>query len=101
MKQKTLMLATASEKSLISVIIGMITVMQLFICAKRGDPIPYECTAYSEIGLRDLFDEDGEVEVAFQHASKFQQDMWARILAIDMFCIDSSRKSEQPFWDIY
>ena len=89
------------RKHLISVRIGMITVMQLFIYAIRGDTIPYECTAYSGSDSRDFFDEDGEVEVAFQHASKFQQDMWPKVLAIDMFCIDSSRKSEQPFWDMY
>ena len=89
------------RKRLISVIVGIITVMQLFICAKNGDPIPYERTSFRGFDLRDAFDEDGEEEAIFQHASKFQQDMWARILAIDMFCVDSTRKSEQPFWDMY
>ena len=51
--------------------------------------------------MKDVFNEDGEEDIAFQRASKFQQDVWAQILAIDMFCVDSSRKSEQPFWDMY
>ena len=86
------------RKRLISVIFGLITVMQLFICAKKGDPISYELMSSRGFDSRDAFDEEG---VEFQHASKFQQDVWARILVIDMFCVDSSQKSEQPFWEMY
>ena len=89
------------RKRLIIVIFGLITVMQLFICAKNGDPISCELMSSRGFDSRDVFDEDGEEGVEFQHASKFQQDVWARILAIDMFCVDSSRKSEQPFWEMY
>ena len=89
------------RKRLIGVIIGMITVMQLFISAKNGDPISYERTSSKRFDMRDVFNEDGEEDITFQRASKFQQDVWTQILAIDMFCIDSSRKSEQPFWDMY
>ena len=89
------------RKRLIGVIFGLITVMQLFICAKNGDPISYELMSSRGFDSAGVFDEDGEEGMEYQHASKFQQDVWARILAIDMFCVDSSRKSEQPFWDMY
>lgn len=87
------------RKRLITIICGIVTVMQIFMNMKSEDPIS---TPSSVFDLRDsVLNEDGEEESAFVPAMKFQRDMWARILAIDMFCTDPTYKSEQPFWDTY
>ena len=53
------------RKRLICVIVGMITIMQLFISAKNGDPISYEQTSSRRFDMRDVFNEDGEEDGTF------------------------------------
>jgi DDE superfamily endonuclease len=31
----------------------------------------------------------------------FKESLWARIIALDQYAADPTRKSEQPFWDVY
>ena len=30
-----------------------------------------------------------------------EQSLWARIIALDQYSVDATRKSEQQFWDVY
>ena len=89
------------RRRLITVICGLVTVMHIFMGTKSIEPVHQSCMPLMELDMRDICNEDGDVEEIFLPAMHFQRDLWARILATDMYCVDSTRKSEQPFWDTY
>ena len=91
------------RKRFISVICGINIVMNLFVMSQKREPILPEFLSPLIIDLAGTANcEDTSCDDAvFAAATKFQQNLWNRIIAIDLFCIDPTRKSEQSFWDTY
>ena len=89
------------RRRLISVICGLLTVMHISMGTKSIEPVRQPYAPSIEFDMREICNEDGEVDEVSLPAIKLQRDLWARIIAIDMYCVDSTRKSEQPFWDTY
>ena len=87
------------RRRLISVICALLTVTHIFMGTKSIEPVHKCCAPLLELDMRGICNEDGNVEAIFLPAMHFPRDLWARILATDMYCVDSTRKSEQPFWD--
>ena len=91
----------AFRKKVVKVICAVIIILNVFLSIQRKDPILPTFMSPSIIDLSAMFQSDDYDDVIFLPAKKFQQDLWARIIAIDQFCVDPTRKSEQPFWDTY
>jgi hypothetical protein len=88
----------AYRKRLIGVICGLIIVMNIVLFGHGIDSIQYlftEVISDTSEGYGELDDED------LVQARIFEESLWARIIAIDQFCTDPTRKSEQCFWDTY
>jgi DDE superfamily endonuclease len=91
-------LAVRFRKKLIAVIIGVISVMNMFMFSRNlGAVVPPSVIQQ----LPFLEENDEEHDEIFQPAIRFQNNLWARIVAIDEFSVDPTRRSEQPFWDTY
>ena len=91
------------RKRVISMICGIIIFMNLFMISQKREPILQEfLTPFINdlAGTVNCDDTDCD-DAVFAAAAKFQQNLWNRIIAIDLFCIDPTRKSEQLFWDTY
>lgn len=91
----------AFRKKVVKVICAVIIIFNVFLSIQRRDPILPTFVSLSLIDLSAMFQSDEFDDEVFLPAKRFQQDMWARIVAIDQFCVDPTRKSEQPFWDTY
>lgn len=91
------------RKRVVSVICGIIIVMNLFVMSQKREPILPEFLSPLIIDLAGTAncEDNGCDDAVFAAATKFQQNLWNRIIAIDLFCIDPTRKSEQSFWDTY
>ena len=91
------------RKQVVSVICGIIIVMNLFVMSQKREPILPEFLSPLIIDLAGTANSEdiGCDDAVFAAATKFQQNLWNRIIAIDLFCIDPTRKSEQSFWDTY
>lgn len=91
------------RKRVVSVICGIIIVMNLFVMSQKREPILPEFLSPLIIDLAGTANSEdiGCDDAVFAAATKFQQNLWNRIIAIDLFCIDPTRKSEQSFWDTY
>jgi hypothetical protein len=91
-------LAVRFRKKLISVIIRLIRVMRIFMFSRNlGAIVPSSVVQHCPF----LEENDEEKDEIFQPAIRFQNNLWARIVAIDEFSVDPTRRSEQPFWDTY
>ena len=84
------------RRRLISVICGLLTVTHIFMGTKSIETVHKCCAPLLELDMRGICNEDGDVEAIFLPVMHFPRDLWARILATDMYCVDSTRKSEQP-----
>ena len=91
------------RKRFISVICGINIVMNLFVMSQKREPILPEFLSPLIIDLAGTanYEDTSCDDAVFAAATKFQQNLWNRIIAIDLFCIDPTRKSEQSFWDTY
>ena len=85
------------RKKLVIIIIGVTNVMNILMSTMNlGGILPPSFTLEEPYLNGD--DEQNEI---FQPAIRFQDNLWARIVGIDQFSVDPTRKSEQPFWDTY
>ena len=81
------------RRRLISVTCGLLTVMHICMGTKSIEPVRQPYAPSIEFDMREICNEDGEVDEIFLPAIKLQRDLWARIIAIDMYCVDSTRFS--------
>ena len=89
--------AIGFRKKLVIIIIGVINVMNIFMPTMNlGEVLPPSFT-FEEPYLNG----DEKQNEIFQPAIRFQDNLWARIVGIDQFSVDPTRKSEQSFWDTY
>ena len=91
----------AFRKKVVRVVCAVIIIFNVFLSTQRRDLVLPTFFSPSVIDLSAMFQSDDYDDEIFSPAKKFQQDLWARIIAIDQFCADPTRKSEQPFWDMY
>ena len=89
------------RKKILNVICILITGFNIFMTMQDNDSKLPIIAPPSAFELSKMFQTDEYDSEIFLPAKQFQQDLWARITAIDKFCIDPSRKSEQSFWDTY
>ena len=89
------------RKKILNVIRILITGFNIFMTMQDNDSKLPIIAPPSAFELSKIFQTDEYDSEIFLPAKQFQQDLWARIIAIDEFCIDPSRKSEQSFWDTY
>lgn len=87
------------QRKIITVICAVVIIFNIFLDMQQRDSALPIFIPPSILDLSEMFQIDGD-EI-FLPAKKFQQDLWARIIAIDEFCVDPTRKSEQSFWDTY
>ena len=80
---------------------GVIIIMNLLMILQKIDPILHSLVAPSSFDLADAFLTDEFEDDCFLPAKKFMEQLWARVIAIDEFSVDPTRKSEQYFWDTY
>lgn len=91
-------LAVRLRRRIFAMIISLIIVMDIFMLSRNQGPIvPQSVLQHFPF----LEANDEEQNENFQPAIRFQNDVWARIIAIDQFSVDPTRRSEQPFWDTY
>jgi hypothetical protein len=86
------------RKKILNVILVLITGYNIFMAMQDNNSIFVSPPIFK---LFDMLESDEYDDRIFLPAKQFQQDLWARIIAIDEFCIDSTRKSEESFWDTY
>ena len=86
------------RKRVLRVICGVLVVMNVFMIFQKQGPI---LPLYASSLLIDAPEDEECEDGIFSTAKKFQQDVWTRIIAIDEYSIDPTRKSEHSFWDTY
>ena len=89
------------RRRVFNIIAGVIIIMNLLMILQKKDPILHTLVAPSSFDLADAFLTDDFEDDCFLPAKKFMEQLWARIIAIDEFSVDPTRKSEQSFWDTY
>ena len=89
------------RKRVCNIIAGIIIIMNLLIILQKKDPILLTLTTPSSLDLADTFLTDDFEDERFLPAKKFMEELWSRIIAVDEFSVDPTRKSEQPFWNTY
>jgi hypothetical protein len=88
------------KKVIIAICAVMFTVILMVSIQAKDPALPiFESSPIIDPSV--MFQNDEFDDETFLPAKLFQQDIWARIIAIDEFCVDPTRKSEQQFWDIY
>ena len=89
------------RKRLLSLLSSAIVVFIILIDSRQRNPgVPLFQRAISP-QVRDSFSTSNDVEEFAAAVQTFQGSLWARIIALDQYSTDATRKSEQPFWDVY
>lgn len=89
------------RRKIMSVICGLICVMNVFIVSRNLGAAEHSFLPVAMSDIDNFSIVETEEDEIFLPAIKFQQDLWIRIIAMDQYCIDPTRKSEQGFWETY
>lgn len=93
--------AARKRKRLLSLLSSVIAVFIVLIDSRQKNPgVPVFQRAISP-QVRDIFSTSNDIEEFAAAVQVFQESLWARIIALDQYSTDATRKSEQPFWDVY
>ena len=93
--------AARKRTRLLSLLSSVIVVFIILIDSRQRNPgVPLFQRAISP-QVRDIFSTSNDIEEYAAAVQVFQESLWARIIALDQYSTDATRKSEQPFWDVY
>ena len=93
--------AARKRKHLLSLLSSVIVVFIILIDSRQKNPgVPLFQRAISP-QVREIFSTSNDIEEFAAAAQVFLESLWARIIALDQYSTDATRKSEQPFWDVY
>ena len=88
------------RRRIMSVICGLICVMNVFIVSRNLGAAEHSFLPVAMSDIENFSIVETEEDEIFLPAIKFQQDLWIRIIAMDQYCVDPTRKSEQGFWKL-
>ena len=86
------------RKRLVTIVTSIVLLFVVLLEARRncsGVPLnlkPLPRDMITEVS--DIIDEDAAARI-------LEQSLWARIIALDQYSVDATRKFEQQFWDVY
>jgi hypothetical protein len=89
------------RRKVVKVISAVVIIFKIFLAMQQRDSIQPIFMSPILADLVEMFQSEEYDDEIFIPAKKFQQDLWARIIAIEEYCVDPTRKSEQSFWDTY
>lgn len=90
--------ALRKRKRLLTIVTSIVLLFVVLLEARRNcSSVPLYLKPLSHDMITEISDTD-DVDSA---ARILEQSLWARIIALDQYSADATRKSEQPFWDVY
>ena len=89
------------RKRLLSLITSVVVIIVILIDTRQQNPgVPLYQKPYP-ISLLEKFSTSDDIVELASAVQLLKENLWARIIALDQYSSDPTRKSEQPFWDVY
>lgn len=86
------------RKRLLSLITSVVVIIVILIDTRQQNPgVPL----YHKPSLLGKFSTSDDIVELASAVQLLKENRWARIIALDQYSSDPTRKSEQPFWDVY
>ena len=94
--------ALRKRKCLITIVTSMIFLFVILLDARQKCPgIPLFQKPLPQHVINGLLNSADDFEDFKSSVRILEENLWARIIALDQYSADATRKSEQPFWDVY
>ena len=94
--------ALRKRKCLITIVTSMVFLFVILLDTRQQRPgVPLYQKPLPQHVINGLLDDANDF-VDFKSSVRiFEESLWARIIALDQYSADATRKSKQPFWDVY
>ena len=89
------------RKRLLSLITSVVVIIVILIDARQQNPaVPLYQKPYPTVLFETFSTSDDIIELAAA-IQLLKENLWKRIIALHQYSSDPTRKSGQPFWDVY